>query len=243
MSDKEGQITKLRIEAYDGPDYKNPIPNGVYKVHLNPEGYNYNYLVKYKDDQGLGSSGSQPKFNRIEPEEVDFDFIFDKTGAIPGTIKAEKADARIAERADGIIPDIEKFKKVVYDYDGKMHRPPFLKLIWGTMLFKGILVQMNIIFKLFLPDGTPIRAVVNAKFRGSVENSLRVRIENDESSDVTHVRVVKEGDKLPLMAYEIYKDPAYYIKVAQFNKLVNFRNLQPGQKILFPPFKEGSNGK
>ena len=97
---------------------------------------------------------------------------------------------------------------------------------------------MSINFKLFLPDGTPIRAIVKASFKGSVENSLRVRQENQESSDVTHVRIVKEGDKLPLMAYEIYKDSLYYIKVARYNKLVNFRNLKPGQRILFPPFKK-----
>lgn len=238
MSDKAGQVARMKITAYDGPDFKTAISDGEYAVHLNPEGYNYNYLIKYKDEQAQGSSASQPKYTKTAPEEIEFDFIFDKTGAIPGTLKSKEPDVRITERADGIIPDLEKFKKIVYDYDGKLHRPPFLKLIWGTMLFKGTLVQMNVNFKLFLPDGTPIRAVVKAKFRGSVENSLRVRQENDESSDVTHIRIIKEGDKLPLLAYEIYKDPLYYIKVADFNKLINFRDLKPGQRILFPPFKK-----
>jgi len=241
MSGKESKFDKMSIEAFDGPGYDSPINDGKFEVYLNPEGYNYNYQIKYKDDQSHGNSSGQPKYSKTLPEEVDFEFLFDKTGAIPGTIKAEEADARIQERADGVIPDIEKFKKIVYDYDGKLHRPPFLKLIWGTLMFKGVLVSMNINFKLFLPDGTPIRAVIKAKFKGSIENSLRVRNENDESSDVTHVRIVKAGDKLPLMAYEIYKDASYYIKVAEYNKLINFRNLQPGQEILFPPIKKSAN--
>lgn len=238
MSAKVGQIAKMKIIAYDGPDFKTAVPDGEFEVHLNPESYNYSYQIKYSDEQAQGTSASQPKYTRTAPEEIDFEFIFDKTGAIPGTLKSDDPDIRITERADGVIPDLEKFKKIVYDYDGKMHRPPFLKLIWGTMLFKGTLVQMSINFKLFLPDGTPIRALINAKFKGSVENSLRVRQENDQSSNVTHIRVVKEGDKLPLMVYEIYKDPIYYMTVAQYNMLINFRDLKPGQKILFPPVKQ-----
>ena len=45
---------------------------------------------------------------------------------------------------------------------------------------------------------------------------------------------VKQGDNLPLMCENIYGDPNYYLQVAEANNIIDFRNLIPGQKILFP---------
>jgi Contractile injection system tube protein len=139
-------------------------------------------------------------------------------------------------------PDIETFKKVVYDYKGEIHQPPFLIIQWGELLFKCVLREMSINFKLFRPDGTPLRASVKAKFTSTVENELRVRQQSNASPDITHVRIVKAGDTLPMLAYQIYEDSSYYIQVARANNLLNFRNLVPGTKIFFPPI-EKTNGK
>ena len=94
---------------------------------------------------------------------------------------------------------------------------------------------MDITYKLFKPDGTPIRALVKAKFKGFVEDVLRVAKENNSSPDLTHVRMVKEGDTLPLMTFRIYGDSKYYLEVAKANKIQNFRKLKVGQEIFFPP--------
>jgi nucleoid-associated protein YgaU len=96
---------------------------------------------------------------------------------------------------------------------------------------------MNITFKLFKPDGTPLRAVAKAKFKGFVEDNLRIAKENNNSPDLTHVRIVKEGDTLPLMTFRIYGDSEYYLEIAKVNKLPNFRKLKAGQKIIFPPIR------
>ena len=55
------------------------------------------------------------------------------------------------------------------------------------------------------------------------------------SSDLTHIRVVQAGDNLPLMCFRIYGDSSFYIKVAKFNKLNDFRDIKPGDHITFPP--------
>jgi len=97
---------------------------------------------------------------------------------------------------------------------------------------------MTINFKLFRPDGTPLRAVAKAKFTSTVENELRVRQEKKKSPDITHTRIAKTGDTLPMMAYQVYEDPSYYLQVAKANKLYNFRRLEPGTKIFFPPIEK-----
>ncbi|MDB5157311.1 MAG: LysM peptidoglycan-binding protein, partial [Mucilaginibacter sp.] len=74
-----------------------------------------------------------------------------------------------------------------------------------------------------------------ATFIGSIEDKKRVAQENAQSPDLTKVRVVMEGDTLPLLCYKIYGDSKYYIEVAQANNLNDFRYLQTGEKIKFPP--------
>ena len=99
---------------------------------------------------------------------------------------------------------------------------------------------MDVTFKLFKPSGMPLRATARAKFKGFVENNLRVAIENNSSPDLTHVRIVKEGDTLPLMAFRIYGDSKYYLEVAKANSITNFRKLKVGQQIFFPPINKVS---
>ena len=67
--------------------------------------------------------------------------------------------------------------------------------------------------------------------------SLQPRVRTIKNRpDLTHIRVVKEGDTLPSMANDIYGDFSYYLEVAKANNLQDFRNLIPGQKLYFPPF-------
>jgi nucleoid-associated protein YgaU len=51
---------------------------------------------------------------------------------------------------------------------------------------------------------------------------------------------VKEGDTLPMLAYEVYGDSAYYLELARVNGLDDFRNLKAGDRIFFPPVESAS---
>ena len=51
---------------------------------------------------------------------------------------------------------------------------------------------------------------------------------------MSHLIEIKEGDNLPLMCEDIYGDSSFYLQVAAANEIVDFRNLVPGQQILFP---------
>jgi hypothetical protein len=131
--------------------------------------------------------------------------------------------------------EIKKFNDFVYKRDGTIHRQPHLLLIWGTLTFPCILTSTTYRYTLFKPDGTPLRAVSTCRFsesRSRVETGLAA---NDQSPDLTHLREVKEGDTLPLMSHRIYGKTDFYLEVARVNKLVNFRRLQAGFRIAFPP--------
>lgn len=235
-----GELIKLKIKAYSDERFSEEISEGEFKSLLNPDKYTFNYKIEQNNNQASGTSSSAVRFNKIPPENLDLEFVFDRTGVVVdyGSPSTDADDKVYKDEGNGIIDDIEKFKRVVFDYNGDNHRPNYLVISWGTLLFKGTLTEMNITYKLFKSDGLPLRASVRAKFKGFVEDNLRVARENNSSPDLTHVRMVKEGDNLPLMTYRIYGDPKYYLEVAKANGIANFRKLKAGQMIVFPPIEK-----
>lgn len=218
----DGELKKLLIESYKKIDYADKV--GEFSVMFNPTSYGQKYDVEYEDASGKGSSGSSQKFSRIKPKEYTFDFIIDGTG-----VSAEQKEV------DQVIKD---FLKVTTEILSDTHRPPYLKVSWGSLISDCILKSANITYTLFKPDGYPLRAKINATFSENIDDKKRTAQEGKNSPDLTHLRQVQEGDTLPLMSYRIYGDPSYYLKVARFNNLKNFRDLEIGRSIYFPPLKQ-----
>jgi Uncharacterized protein containing LysM domain len=122
--------------------------------------------------------------------------------------------------------------------DGDTHQPRYLKLTWGDLIFKCRLASVVINYSLFDNSGIPLRAELDTEFTGDIETSERLKKENKSSPDLTHSRMVKVGDQLPLMCEAIYGSANYYLKVAKINGLRNFRDLKPGQELFFPPLEK-----
>lgn len=239
----EGKLQKLVIRCFEDEKYKNERKDLKYTALLNPEKYSQSYKTEYKKEEGTGSSATAPKFTRSLPSDLDLEFLFDRTGVLihyGDDPTASNDDTVYKDQGKGIMKDLEDFKKAVYDYNGNKHKPNYLIISWGALLFKGILTDLSIEYKLFKPDGTPLRAIAKVKFISHIEAEKRAAKENNKSPDLTHYRVVADGDTLPLMTHRIYGDSKYYLEVAKANSLMNFRSLQPGQKLFFPPIDKTS---
>jgi len=226
-----GKLEKMLILAFETS--QNAESGGKmeakdsFEALINPETYTLEYKVKTADGQGQGTCGAQTKFEYTMPEDLTFEFLFDNTGIIDG--KARK---------NGIFDEVNHFRQLLTGYQGNSHEPYHLKLVWGNLIFKGRAIELGITYKLFNPDGQPIRAVAKARFKASIEEKKRTAKCNNSSSDLTHHRKVKSGDTLPLMCYQIYGDPRYYKAVAEANSLSNFRFLTPGTALVFPPLEK-----
>lgn len=223
-----GQLEKMLILAFEkSEDAENGGQSEAkdkFEALINPETYTLDYKVKTSEKQGQGSSSAQAKFEYTLPEELSFEFLFDNTGIIDGKPKP-----------DGVFDDVNHFRQLLTGYQGSSHEPYHLKLVWGSLVFKGRAVELGITYKLFNPNGQPIRAVAKVKFKGSIEEKKRALQENKSSPDLSHVRRVKAGDTLPLMCCRIYGAPKYYLQIAEANGLANFRFLVPGTDLIFPP--------
>jgi len=115
------------------------------------------------------------------------------------------------------------------------HQPPFVQLRWGVLLYNCKLSRMTINFKLFKPDGSPLRAEADCRFEEVIGPERLAAIENRQSPDLTHIRTVIEGDTLSLLCFREYGDSKYYYEVAKVNGLTDFKQLTPGTKLIFPP--------
>ena len=221
--DERGTLEKLLIKAYETPDYTDD-PVSEFESFINPNEITLSYEMEYDAAQGSGTTSSRMNFKKVKPGDLSLVFFLDGTGANGNLIDVQEK--------------IEKFQTVT-GYSGNIHRPNYLKVTWGTLQVKRcVLKSASIAYKLFKPDGIPLRAVITATFTDNSDDATRVALAQDESPDLTHVRMVKAGDSLPAMCFNIYGDPLYYLDVAAANRIDNFRKLIPGSKIFFPPLEK-----
>ena len=215
-----GTLEHLVIRAHLRPDYKdNPVDQ--FEAYVNPSEITLGYEVEYDGQSGAGTTGSRMEFKKIKPGELSLSFFIDGTGANGRTV-----DVRA---------QVAKFQDVT-GYNGHIHRTHYLKVAWGTLQIKRcVLKSASIVYKLFQPNGVPLRAVITAAFTDNSDDSTRVAIAQDQSADLTHVRLVKAGDTLPALCNLIYGEPRLYLEVARANGLDDFRNLRPGAQLRFPP--------
>lgn len=215
-----GELTKMKIVAYKDPDFSSQL--GEYNLLVNPENYKVRDEQQYAvSDTVNGSSAQTVKYKGGAAGLFEITLFFDGTGVVTD----EKVDDQI-----------KKVKDLIYSYNGDIHEPNYLKVYWGTQsLFQGRLKSWNRNYTMLDMDGTPLRAEATVIIIASVSAKKKALEEKKNSADLTHVRTVLAGDNLPLMCYRIYGDSSYYIKVAQHNELMHFRDLKPGDKIVFPP--------
>ncbi len=239
-----GQLIKMKIIPCVDVQFNEDGTLSPFTVLVNPEKYSTYVEVQLNYQAAIGSSGINPLFNRILPQTLDFNFIFDGTGILSsgsGFLSNIPLVGPLASNATStIVEEIENFKNVVITYHGDSHEPRYIKLIWGTLIFKGRLTSLQFDYNLFKPDGTPIRAVANCSFVGAIEENLRVALEQRQSPDITHLYKVNEGDHLDQMSHKIYGDPSFYLEVAKANGLTNFRKLKTGAQLVFPPVEKTS---
>lgn len=222
MADR-GTLEKLLIKAYDQPGNNGRLV-GEFEAFINPNEITMSYEFEYDAANGAGATASRMNFKNAKPGDLSLVFFIDGTGANGPSLDVQQR--------------IEKFQTVT-GYSGKVHRPNYLKVIWGTLPVKCVVLKSaSIAYKLFESKGIPLRAVITATFAEYADDETRVAKAQDESADLTHIRLIKAGDNLPVLCFEIYDDPKYYLEVARINRLNDFRQLVPGTRIHFPPLQK-----
>jgi hypothetical protein len=221
------KLEKLRIKAYKSRERSDGDLVGEFEAMFNPESFSQKYGIQYGRRQGLNSSDQQATYSRSKPSSLKLNLVLDGTNVNEMGILQLGPQKTVSDR-------INEFLDLTFRMNGEIHEPNYLKAEWGDLTFLGRLGSVDITYNSFNPDGKPLRAELNVTLVSDTPTRRRLAQENKESADLTHTRTVKDGDSLPLLCMKIYGSSAHYLRVAQANKLDNFRNLIPGQEIVFP---------
>jgi hypothetical protein len=198
---------------------------GFVTAAINPESYSLSYNIAYKQAETLGAAAPTEIFTRMDSGDFELELLADGTGAVklPGSSNVDEY--------------IAKVKSIVYNYQGTVHRPNYLRISWGKTVFTGVCKNITVKYTLFNTDGTALRALIKLKLSESVPFATKTQKAQTSSPDLTHMRTVLAGDTLPLMTYRIYGEPFHYMEVARVNGLNSIHDIKPGDELYFPPLK------
>src|ERR1700761_6433630 len=203
------------------------IPNGVpFIAMFNPENLAINETLSWDKKQAVGKQGTDPTFIVSQPRTFTIDLILDGTGVNNNGVKIP------------VTAQILLFRSTTTVIDGTEHRPNYLIVQYGTFICNCCINYSTVTYTMFDMTGLPIRAKISASFTERTPTSLGAILSMLSSPDLTHLVQVKQGDLLPLLTYRIYNDQSYYLQVAKVNKLKNFRKLQAGSTLIFPPISK-----
>lgn len=223
-----GQKTLLKMTRYTYDEGGTIVlDNSVsFTVMLNPAEFKHTFGISYNKKKTLGQSASLPRFNAVDEERVNFSLVLDGTGVVPQATPGPRKDVKT---------QVRELNTVLYSYNGEKHEPNHVRLLWGSLIFFGRLENLSMQYTLFMPTGAPLRARAELNFTGAMSKAEASLQANRSSPDLSHRVVVREGDTLPLLCSRFYGDPGYYLEVARYNRLVEFRRLEPGTRLHFPP--------
>lgn len=214
-------LSKLKIIAFDATN--RGVQIGFWSAQINPEGYQEAYRTVLEEDRGIDTAGTATRYKTQRPKDLRLEFVLDSTGVVPGVTDVSR--------------EIATFKALAYTYNGNSHSPNQLAVIWGNLVFPCMLVDLDIDYTMFAPDGAPIRARIRTVFREFRSPAEVARKASKRSADLSHVREIMAGSSIQLECYDIYKDPGYHVDVARANNLDDLRLLRAGTSVWFPPME------
>lgn len=215
-------LSKLKILGFRDKELRTKVSE--YSLQINPESYSHTHSAEFGQNEGVNTAGGVLKFNTHPQQTLKFDFTLDSTGVVPGV--------------SSVPAEIKKFKDLVYTYQGKIHSPNYLKVLWGGLAFNCMLASMDVTYELFSPSGKPLRAKLAASFsQHQTPKEIELRA-GKKSADLTHAEVVVAGTTLPLMTHRVYDNSELYVHVARANDLNDLMHLAIGSEIRLPPARD-----
>lgn len=213
----------MKITGYTDEEFQIPFAGDPYSVMINPDSIKWNRSVEYNEAQAQDSSSASQRYKNTPSDKLSFDIVIDCTGIVD-------------PKRINMTTEMTALESIVFSYNGKIHRPNYVKVQWGKdLIFKGVLVSFDTSYSLFRPDGSPLRAKISLSFTQYISPQTVEKEDDKKSPDVTHLVDVVEGMALPQLCRQVWYDEFYYIQVAKYNGLNKFRNLKGIEELIFPP--------
>lgn len=202
------KIDRAKIHVFD----ENDKQTQKLEVMFNPTEYSNSLNAKW-----IGETSSI-EFIKANYSNFTITLFFDSY--------EEQADVREDhEKWDGtivrtVIGTKRIFELAVPTVPGKNRKqPPVCMFIWGKFYFKGVVEKVDQKFTMFLSTGIPVRAYVTVTLKNVL--SLKDSLKLNGIGACRKARIVKDGDRLDIIASEELKDPAKWYLIANVNNIVD----------------------
>lgn len=201
-----------------------------FKAAIQPESISHKKSIQYSQNDTANTNHNKKQYHGYATEVLDMQLVIDSGDEDMNT------SASIADK-DPVVDKVKELEDTIYNYEGSIHKPLFLEVLWKNLDFYCHLKNIDIKYYLFDGNGKPTRAKISLSFESYTSPEYAERRGNNQSPDMTHVKTFREGDNILAMSRDVYGDSKYFVQVAEYNDLINFRNIKPGTQLIFPPLK------
>lgn len=162
------------------------------------------------------------------------------TGTLPTTLKFKLLLDTVEEPGSDVSSDVQKMLQWTVPLSGSDPKcPPQLMFSWGQLpvgtdgKFIGHLDSISVVYKMFAPDGAPIRADVDLSLT-DVPKELPGTNPSSGAPKPYRTHAVVDGESLHEIAYRTYGDAAFWRPVGAVNDVDDPLRLRPGTRLLLP---------
>jgi hypothetical protein len=235
-----GEVAKLKITAFTTEKFdKRDTSKDPFSVPFNPTSLNLKLQINRVEAPVTGGPPTI-SYMSIPAQDFSFEFIIDGTG-FEGTDVTVLDGKKKKLNEAYVVNEIGKLLKVVYKYEGAIHQPNYVQIVYGAVIINCVLNSIDITYNLFHKSGKPLRAKINVSFKTTGDKALEAIISNAQSPDLTHIRELKQHDHFLNMSNKMYDDNLLYVQVARANNMNSIRENKTGKRIVFPPIIEQEN--
>ena len=229
MSSGSGQTEKARIVPLrDGSSETTSSTLEEIEFLYNPATVKWSVKAKWDSASDSGSDSSTKTFAGSEGRKVTLSNIWFDTFESRKNVRLEYVDRleRLIQR----------------DNEGD-HSPPYVLFVWGAFLpeaddyntptFK--VESVDVEYKMFLPNGTPVRAVCSVSLTEATPKEKQQTMRPNQSPDHAKTMTFRRGDTLQNVAFRAYDNPREWRRIAEANGIDDPLNIKPGVNLLIPP--------
>lgn len=160
-------ISKLIIKSYGDDAFSSE--KGEFAASINPANLKITSSLDYMTSQKMGTNSLTLRYNVSPPRVLSFKLLFDNSGIFPD------ANIKVKDQLDSL-------QSIIYNFQDDIKEPYYIRVIWGTIDFKGKLVGLETSYTLFQADGAPIRAEANISILEQVNPSFAAKSQQAQNA-------------------------------------------------------------
>jgi hypothetical protein len=208
------------------------------KCWFNPKEYTIEKQNAWKVDPVVGTDLPLAQFTGGQPRKLKLNLFFDST---------DNPKLDVADVTNQLFKAMEIQASLGAARAKNSGRPPMITFTWGgTPTFKAVADSLSVQYLLFDSNGTPLRAQAaisliqadKAMDKSSGKGASKPTNPTTRARPGLGSHTVRDGDSLPSIAFEHYRDPTRWRAIALENGIDDPLHLRRGSVLSIPRIEE-----